>query len=128
MDHSLAPWVTALFVVGTVSALFFGLAALVPAGDFGQAIGYPGMDDFIYRQGGAATLGAGVGGVLILLDRRWVTARLATIMAISFNGLSVVAVLLDIYAGTAQPIAYVILAAASLVTLGSALALVRNGR
>jgi len=127
-DRPLATWVTALFVIGTASALFFGLAALFLAGSFGKSLGYPGMDDFIYRQGGAATLGAGVGGVLVLLDRRWVTARIATVMALTFNGLSVVAVLLDIAAGTVQPIAYVILAAASLVTVGTVVALWRGGR
>ncbi len=127
-DYPLAPWVVGLFAIGTVSALFFGIMALGPAASFGQLLGYPGVDDFIYRQGGAATLGAGVGGALVLLDRRWVTARIATVMALTFNGLAVVAVLLDIAAGTAQPIAYLILAAAGLVTVGSGLALYRRGR
>jgi hypothetical protein len=127
-EQPLANWVTGLFAIGTVSALFFGVMALVPAGSFGQLLGYPGLDDFIYRQGGAATLGAGVGGAMVLLDRRWVTARIAAVMALVFNGLSVVAVLLDVAAGTARPIAYVILAAASLVTVGSAVALYRKGR
>jgi hypothetical protein len=127
-EHALAPWVTGLFVIGTLSALFFGVMALVPAGGFGRLLGYPGLDDFIYRQGGAATLGAGIGGVLVLMRRRWTNARLATVMALTFNGLSVLAVVLDIVAGTVQPIAYVILGAASLVTVGSAFALVRRGR
>lgn len=127
-DHKIASWVKALFAIGTLSALLFGFLALVPAGSFGHLAGYPGMDDFIYRQGGAATLGAGVGGAMVLLDQRWVTARIATLMALTFNGLSVIAVLLDIASGTAQPIAYLILAAASLVTVGSALALYRRGR
>jgi xanthine/uracil permease len=91
-------------------------------------MGAPGMDSFIYRQGGAATLGAGIGGVLVLLDRRWVTGRLPAIMAYTFNGLSVIAALLDIYAGTALPVTYVILAAAALVTVGTALAIRRGGR
>jgi hypothetical protein len=127
-DRPLATWVIALFVIGTASALFFGIAALFIAGPFGHTLGYPGMDDFIYRQGGAATLGAGIGGILVLRDRRWVTARIPTLMALVFNGLSVVAVLLDIYAGTVQPIAYVILAAASLVSVGTIVALRRGGR
>ena len=127
-DRPIATWITALFVIGTLSALFFGVAALFVAGSFGHSLGYPGMDDFIYRQGGAATLGAGVGGVLVLMDRRWSAARIPTVMALTFNGLSVIAVLFDIAAGTVQPIAYVILAAAALVTVGTALALYRNGR
>lgn len=127
-DHPLASWVTALFVIGTASALFFGVAALLLAGPFGHALGYPGLDDFIYRQGGAATLGAGIGGAMVLMDRRWVSARIPTVMALTFNGLSVIAVVLDIAAGTVQPIAYVILGAAALVTVGTALALSRGGR
>jgi hypothetical protein len=127
-DRPIAGWITALFVIGTASALFFGIAALLLAGPFGRTLGYPGMDDFIYRQGGAATLGAGVGGVMVLLDRRWLTARIPTVMALAFNSLSVIAVLLDIAAGTVQPIAYVILGAASLVTVGTTLALSRGGR
>jgi hypothetical protein len=127
-DRPLASWITWLFVIGTLSALFFGSVALVLAGSFGHSLGYPGLDDFIYRQGGAATLGAGIGGAMVLLDRRWLTARIPTVMALTFNGLSVVAVLLDIAAGTVQPIAYVILGAATLVTVGTALALSRGGR
>jgi hypothetical protein len=127
-DAPLAPWVSGLYVVGAAAALFFGATTLALGASFGRALGYPGMDDFVYRQGGAATLGAAVGAVLVLLDRRWATARVPTIMALAFNGAGFVAAGLEISTGTAQPIAYVILAAAGLVTLGSALALYRNGR
>ena len=123
----LAPWVVALFAIGTVAALFFGLAALIPAGSFGHLLGYPGLDDFVYRQGGAATLGAGVGGVMVLISRTWESARIPAQMALTFNGLSVVAALLEIIGG-GQPIAWVILAAAVLVTIGSATAIARGGR
>lgn len=64
---NLAQWVLALFVIGTLAALFFGVASLGPAGAFGKAVGATGADDFIYRQAGAATLGAGVGGIFVLL-------------------------------------------------------------
>lgn len=127
-DHALAPWVVGLFVIGTIAALFFGLVTLVAAGAFGKAVGAPGLDDFVYRQGGAATLGAGIGGALVLVDRRWSSARIPTVMALTFNGLSVIAALLDIAAGTAHPLTFVILAAAGLVTVGSTVALWRGGR
>jgi hypothetical protein len=129
-DHPLAAWVMGLFVLGTIAALFFGLVTLVAGGAFGRAVGAPGLDDFVYRQGGAATLGAGIGGALVLVDRRWSSARIPTFMAVTFNGMSVIAALLDIAAGTAQPITYLILAAAGLVTVGSlaALWLNREGR
>lgn len=123
----LAPWITALFAIGTAAALFFGLAALIPAGDFGSALGYSGTDDFVYRQGGAATLGAGVGGVMVLMSRRWESARIPAQMALTFNGLSVVAAVLEITSG-GQPIAWLILGAAGLVSIGSAAAIARKGR
>ncbi len=126
-DASLAPWVTALFAVGTLAALFFGLAALIPAGDFGSFLGYSGLDDFVYRQGGAATLGAGVGGAMVLMSRRWESARIPAQMALTFNGLSVVAAIIEITSG-GQPIAWLILVAAGLVTVGSAAAIARGGR
>ena len=123
----LAAWVVGLFAIGAVAAAFFGLAALVPAGAFGQAVGYSGADDFVYRQGGAATLGAAVGGFLVLRARSWEAARLPALMAVTFNGLSVVAAVLDIANG-GQPIAWVILAAAAVVTAGMTMALMRAGR
>jgi hypothetical protein len=122
----LAPWVTALFAVGALAAAFFGLAALIGAGGFGRAVGASGADDFIYRQSGAATLGAAVGGLLVVLSRRWDAARLPAIMAVVFNGLSVVAAALDM--GGGRPVTYVILAAASVVTVGMLAALIRGGR
>jgi hypothetical protein len=125
--HNLAQWVVALFVIGTAAALFFGIASWGLAGAFGRMVGATGADDFIYRQAGAATLGAGVGGAFVLLARRWETARIPTIMALVFNGLSVVAAILQMSTGT-YGIAPVILAAAGVVTVGSAVALYRRGR
>ena len=124
---NLALWVIGLFAIGTLAALFFGLAALIPAGAFGHFLGYPGLDDFVYRQGGAATLGAGVGGALVLMSGRWESARIPAHMALTFNGLSIVAAVLEITSG-GQPIAWLILAAATLVTIGSAAAIARGGR
>jgi len=125
-NGELAPWVIALFAIGSIAAAFFGLAALIGAGGFGRAVGASGADDFIYRQSGAATLGAAVGGLLVMLSRRWDAARLPAIMAVVFNGLSVIAAALDIGAG--RPITYVILVAAAAVSVGMLVALVRGGR
>ena len=125
-NGELAPWVTGLFVIGTLAAAFFGLAALVGAGSFGRAVGASGADDFIYRQSGAATLGAAAGGLLVILSRRWVAARLPAIMAVVFNSLSVIAAALDI--GGGRPITYVVLVAAAVATVGMLGALIRGGR
>ena len=51
------PLADSLFAIGTIASLVFGLGPLVAAGGFGVALGYPGLDDFIYRQAGAATFG-----------------------------------------------------------------------
>jgi hypothetical protein len=48
-------------------------------------------------------------------------------MAVTFNGLSVIAAIIEIANG-AQPVAYLILAAAAFTTVGMALALYRRGR
>ncbi len=125
---TLASWTKALFAIGGIAAAFFGLAALVAAGAFGKAVGYSGADDFVYRQGGAATLGAAVGGLLVLRSPHWESARLPASMAITFNGLSVIAALLDISGGGSHPIAWVILGAAALVTVGMSIAVMRKGQ
>ena len=127
LDHPIASWLTAPFVIGVAAATVFALAPLVFGGGFGTFLGYSGSDDFVYRQAGAATLGAAVGGVLVLSSRRWSAARLPALMALTFNGLSVVAALIEIAAG-GQPVALLILAAAGLTTVGMAAALVRGGR
>jgi hypothetical protein len=123
----LATWVVALFVIGTLAAAFFGLVPLALGGSFGKVLGYSGVDDFVYRQGGAATLGAAVGGLLVLRSRRWSEARIPAIMALTFNGLAVVAAILEIVGG-GQPIAWLILAAAGVTTVGMAAALLRGGQ
>jgi hypothetical protein len=123
----IATWILALFAIGTLAAAFFGLAPLNLGGGFGQLFGYSGADDFVYRQGGAATLGAAVGGLLVLRSRQWSAAWIPAVMALTFNALSVVAALLEISAG-GQPIAWLILGAAGVVTVGMTIALLHQGR
>jgi hypothetical protein len=48
--------------------------------------------------------------------------------AITFNLASVIAALIDVAAGDPQPVTFLILAAAGLVTVGMALAIQRSGR
>jgi hypothetical protein len=122
-----ASWIVALFAIGVAASLVFGLGPLVAGGGFGRALGYPGFDDFIYRQAGAATTGACVGGLLALQSRRWREIRLAAVAAITFNAASVVAAVIEIAGGAPQPVVYVILAAAAVVTVGLALAVQRSG-
>jgi hypothetical protein len=123
-----AQWMVALFAIGVVASLVFGLGPLVAGGGFGRALGFPGFDDFIYRQAGAATTGACVGGLLALQSRRWREIRLAAVAALTFNAASVLAAIVEVAGGSPQPVAFLILAAAALVTAGMALALQRAGR
>jgi hypothetical protein len=127
LDHPMATWLIALFVIGVAAAAVFGLGPLILGGGFGTILGATGNDAFVYRQAGAATFGAAVGGAMVLMSRRWSAARLPALSALTFNGLSVVAALLQIASGP-TPVAYLILAAAGLTTVGMAAALMRRGR
>jgi len=127
LDHPLPTWLTALFAIGVAAAAVFGLGPLILGGGFGTFVGATGADAFVYRQAGAATLGAAVGGAMVLMSRRWSAARLPALMALTFNGLSVIAAKVEI-ASSATPVAYLILVAAGLTTIGMAAALYRGGR
>ena len=105
----------------------FGLGPLLLGGQFGSLVGASGDDPFVYRQAGAATLGAAAGGILVLQSRRWSATRLPTLMAVTFNGLSLIAAIVEIIRG-GPPIAWLILAAAGLTTVGMGLALARRGQ
>jgi hypothetical protein len=127
LERPVAQWVYVLFAIGVAAAAVFGLGPLLLGGQFGVIVGATGNDSFVYRQAGAATLGAAVGGYLVLRSRRWSAARIPALMAVTFNGLSVIAALIELASG-AQPVAYLILAAAAFTTVGMALALYRRGR
>jgi hypothetical protein len=126
--QDLAVWIVGLFAIGTVASLVFGLGPLLAAGGFGVALGYPGLDDFIYRQAGAATFGASIGGMLALQTRRWREIRLPAVAALTFNAASVFAALVEVAGGNPQPVVWLILGAAVVVSLGMIAAIVRNGR
>jgi hypothetical protein len=127
LERPIAQWVYILFAIGVAAAAVFGLGPLLLGGQFGVIVGASGHDPFVYRQAGAATFGAAVGGFLVLRSRRWSAARIPALMAVVFNGLSVIAAVIEIADG-AQPVAYLILAAAAFTTVGMALALYRRGR
>jgi hypothetical protein len=127
LERPIAQWLVALYVIGVAAATVFALGPLILGGQFGVLVGASGDDPFVYRQAGAATLGAAVGGILVLQSRRWSSARLPTLMALTFNGLSVIAAIVEIIRG-GPPIAFLILGAAGLTTVGMGLALTRKGR
>ena len=127
LERPIATWLVALYVIGVAAAAVFGLGPLLLGGQFGVLVGASGDDSFVYRQAGAATLGAAVGGILVLRSRRWSATRLPTLMAVTFNGLSLIAAIVEIIRG-GQPIAFLILGAAGLTTVGMGLALARKGQ
>jgi hypothetical protein len=127
LERPIATWLVALYVIGVAAAALFGLGPLLLGGQFGVLVGASGDDPFVYRQAGAATLGAAIGGILVLRSRRWSATRLPTLMAVTFNGLSVIAAIVEIIGG-AQPVAFLILAAGGLTTVGMGLALARRGQ
>jgi hypothetical protein len=127
LERPIAQWLVWLFGIGVAAAAVFGLGPLLLGGGFGELVGASGDDSFVYRQAGAATFGAAVGGFLVLQSGRWSAARLPALMAVTFNGLSVIAAVAEILRG-GPPIAWIILAAAGVTTVGMALALYRRGR
>ena len=128
LERPIAQWLVWLFMVGVAAAAVFALGPLLLGGEFGRIVGASGDDPFVYRIAGAATFGAAVGGFLVLRSRRWSAARLPALMAVTFNGLSVIAAIIEILGGEAKPVAYLILAAAGVTTVGMAYALARRGR
>ena len=127
LERPIADWLVWLYVVGVAAAAVFGLGPLLLGGLFGDLVGASGDDPFVYRQAGAATLGAAVGGIMVLQSRRWSATRLPTLMAVTFNGLSVIAAIVEIIRG-GPLVAWLILAAAGVTTVGMGLALARKGR
>jgi hypothetical protein len=127
LERPIATWLVGLYVIGVAAAAVFGLGPLLLGGQFGVLVGASGDDSFVYRQAGAATLGAAVGGILVLQARRWSAARLPTLMGVTFNGLSIIAAIVEIIRG-GPPVAWLILAAAGVTTVGMSLALARKGQ
>ena len=127
LERPIAQWLVVLYGIGVAAAAVFGLGPLLLGGQFGVLVGASGDDPFVYRQAGAATLGAAVGGIMVLQSRRWSATRLPTLMAVTFNGLSTIAAIVEIMRG-GPLVAWLILAAAGVTTIGMGLALARKGR
>ena len=123
-----ATWLTRFLWYATLLATTFGLLALLVPYLFGTTFGFQATDLFLYRQGGAATLGYAVMGVLELRSRRWEELRLPAIMAGTFNGISFIASLVAIATGQGSWLAYPVGLAALSVTLGCIIALRRQGQ
>jgi hypothetical protein len=102
---ALEKWLLAIPLAGGV---VFGLAPLVVPAQFAAATGYTGQDPYVYRIAGAATFGYAV--ALWLGIRRGDFAALRAVIAatLAFNIVSIIASGLEILAGRAQPVVYLI--------------------
>lgn len=120
-----AEWLVWFLRVTTLLAAGVGLLFLFFPGVIALLFGYKGTDVFLYRQGGAATLGYAVMGFFELRSRAWKELRLPIVMALAFNGLSFVVTVLDILAGDPSPLVYVIGATSLFTTVGTIRALQR---
>lgn len=123
-----APWLVWLVRLLMVIATLVGVSVLFAPALFAQVFGLAGTDTFLYRQAGAATLGYGVMGLFQLRSPSWQQWRLPSVMSLVFNGLSFLVSILAVINGEALPLAYIIAAASLAATIGSFLALFRQGK
>ncbi len=122
-----AAWLVALvWFLAIVATLVGALGLFVPT-MVARLFGYAGTDTFLYRQGGAATLGYGIMGFYQLRSRTWSQWRLPSVMALVFNGLSFILAVLALIGGESSVLPFIIGGAALVATVGSFMALQRQG-
>ena len=124
----IAAWlVTLVWFLAIVATLVGALGLFVPT-MVARLFGYAGTDTFLYRQGGAATLGYGIMGFYQLRSRTWSQWRLPSVMALVFNGLSFILAVLALLGGESSLLPFIIGGAALAATVGSFIALQRQGQ
>ena len=96
--------------------LVFGLFPLLLGGAFGAAVGAPGKDSFIYRLGGAATLGYAVALIIGLRQGDWAPLRLVVVAILAFNLASIYACVIELMAGNTNILVYLILGTSIAIT------------
>jgi hypothetical protein len=125
--RDVATWVVVVLALATASAAVFGLGPQLP-GPFASLMGYKGTDEFIYRLAGAACFGYAVMGVQELRSLHWDDMRLPNVMALVFNGLAFLASVVEIFAGRATLLVYLVALAAGFFTVAIAVIIARRGR
>ena len=123
-----APWLKWFLIFATVAGAGVGLLLLFVPVETAHFWGYKGTDVFLYRQGGAASLGYAAMGIFELRSLNWEELRLPIIMALVFNGLSFILSLFAILMGEPSLLPFVIAAVSLIVTVGTLVALGRRGR
>ena len=105
-----------LLLLPTAGGLVFGLFPLLLGGSFGATFGAPGNDSFIYRLGGAATLGYAVALILGLRQGDWMPLRLVVVATLAFNLASIYACVVQLIAGDTNILVYLILGTSIAIT------------
>ena len=105
-----------LLLLPTVGELIFGLFPLLLGGAFGATFGAPGNDSFIYRLGGAATLGYAVALIMGLRQGDWAPLRLVVVATLTFNLASIFACVVQLMAGNTNILIYLILGTSIAIT------------
>lgn len=124
----IAKWVVYLIVFLTAAAFGTGLLFLLAPLQVSQLFGFIGTDEFVFRQGGAATLGFAVMGVFQLRSRTWREIRLPSMNALLFNGASLIATIAAIVSGDPILLLAVVLLVTLVATVGCVLTLRRQGK
>ena len=105
-----------LLLLPTAGGLVFGLLPLLFGAAFGAALGFSGNDSFIYRLGGAATLGYAVALSMGLRQGDWAPLRLVVVATLTFNLASILACVVLLIAGDTNIIVYLILGTSIAIT------------
>lgn len=105
----------------------FGLLPLLIPTAFAQAVGYAGNDPYVGRLAGAAALGYPVALFLGIRDGAWAPLRAVVVATLTFNLVSLIACAIEILAGRAQPVVYLIAVASILITAITGRLLQRHG-
>jgi hypothetical protein len=117
-------WSLAIPLAG--GAVFGALTFLIPTA-FGQAVGYSGNDPYVGRLAGAAALGYPVALLMGMREGAWPSLRAVVVATLTFNVVSLIACAIEIVAGRAQPIVYLIAGASLLITAVTWTLLRRHG-
>ena len=105
-----------LLLLPTAGGLIFGLGPLIFGGAFGAAFGLPGNDSFLYRLGGAATLGYAVALMMGLRQGEWAPLRLVIAATLTFNLASMYACVTQLMAGDTNILVSLILGTSIAIT------------
>ena len=124
----IAKWVVYLIVFLTAAAFGTGTLFLLAPLPVSQLFGFMGTDEFVFRQGGAATLGFAVMGVFELRSRTWREIRLPSMNGLLFNGASLIATIIAIVAGDPILLLAVVLLVTLIATIGCIITLRREGK